>query len=73
MKRTRTALLFALVLASLACGETFLEVGDGTRDECRFRVSDDAPVVLTADTIRYCAGWFNFEVVESPVVIVGAN
>lgn len=74
-KYPRPALIVALAfaLAAFACSrETFLEVGDGTREECRFFVSDDTPLVLTADTIRYCAGLMTFEVVEFPAV-GGAN
>ena len=55
----RCALL--LLLLTGCTTETILEIGDGTREECRFYLRDDAPLLLTADMVRYCAG--HFEVV----------
>lgn len=53
------------MLALAACNtQTILGIGDGTREECMFTVSDAHPLVLTADTIRYCAGFFHIDVLE---------
>lgn len=53
---------FLLLLLSGCTRETILEIGDGTKEECRFYVRNDAPLLLTADMVRYCAGLFEFTV-----------
>ena len=58
--------LLLLLLLSGCTRQTVLEIGDGTRAGCRFYVSDETPLVLTADTVRYCAGHFEILVLGGP-------
>ena len=60
----RYALLLALIALS-GCGKTMLQLGDDeTREECRFYVSDESPLVISAQQIRDCVGDIKIVIID---------
>lgn len=58
----RRLVLLSLIFLPQCTELLVVQVGD-----CEFYVSDDSPLTLTADTVRYCAGYLRVSVVEFPL------